>query len=103
MPSRDQSLRLDTWNLLGTSGNVFDIPPAPIDSASIPYGGMLHPWNPTDTCGDPVRLSTGRPVAGSEEQNGDTISTSRLAKRPSTRNSLFPAQGAYPHNDMVDQ
>ena len=26
MLSRDQSLRLDTWNLLGTSGNVFDSP-----------------------------------------------------------------------------
>ena len=36
MPTRDQSLRPETWNLFGTSGNVFDNPPAPIDSASTP-------------------------------------------------------------------
>ena len=57
MPSRDQSLRPDTWNLLGTSGNVFDNPPAPIDSASTPHTGMLHSWN---------QSATARPVAGSE-------------------------------------
>ena len=38
MPRSDQSLRLDTWNLLGTSGNVLDNPPA---------------WNPDATFGDP--------------------------------------------------
>ena len=31
MLSRDQSLRPDSWNLLGTSGNVFGSPLAPID------------------------------------------------------------------------
>ena len=32
MLSRDQSLRPDTWNWLGTSGNVFGSPHAVIDS-----------------------------------------------------------------------
>ena len=34
-PSRDQCLRRGTWNLLGTSGNSFDSPLAPIGSSSI--------------------------------------------------------------------
>ena len=33
MLSRDQSLRSGTWNLLGTSGNVFGNPRAVIDSS----------------------------------------------------------------------
>ena len=57
MTSRDQSLRPDTWNLLGTSRNVFDSPPAPIDSSSTPCRVMIHSWNPSATDGDPVRLS----------------------------------------------
>ena len=83
--------------------NVFDNPLAPIDSASTLDGRMLHPWNLNATLGDPVRLSTGRPVARSEEQNTDTIRTPKFARRPSTRNSLFPAEGAYPQNYVVDQ
>ena len=67
--SRDQSLRPDTWNLLGTSGNVFDSSRAPIDSSSTPYRGRLHSCNLNGTDGDPVRPSTARPVAGSEERN----------------------------------
>ena len=42
MLSHDQSLRPDTWNLVGTSGNVFGNPCAVIDSSSTPYQGMLH-------------------------------------------------------------
>ena len=42
MMGRDQSLRSDTWNLLGTSGNVFGSPRAVIDSTSTPHQGMLH-------------------------------------------------------------
>ena len=45
MLSRDQSLRPETWNLLGTSGNVFDRPCVLINSSSTPYQGMLHCWN----------------------------------------------------------
>ena len=55
MLSRDQILRLDTWNLLGTSGNVFHSPRAVIDSSSTPYQGMLHSWNQNATGGNPVR------------------------------------------------
>ena len=80
--SRDQSLRPDTWNLLGTSGNVFDSPLAPIDSVSTPFRGMLHSWNLNATDGDLVRPSTGRPVARSEEQNRNTAPTPRFARRP---------------------
>ena len=50
-----------------------------------------------------MRPSTGRLVARSEEQNRDTIPTRRFARRPSTRDSLYPAEGAYPQNYMVDQ
>ena len=41
MLSRDQSLQPDTWNMLGTSGNVFDSPLAPIDASSTPYRGFF--------------------------------------------------------------
>ena len=67
--TRDQSLRLDTWNMLGTSGNVFGSPLAPIDSSSTPHGGVLHSWNLNATDGDPVRPSTERPVARSERRD----------------------------------
>ena len=92
--SRDQSLRPDTWNLRGTSGNVFDNPPAPIDSVSTPEREMIHSWNLDATDGrtrcDQARR---RLAARSEEQNRDTIPTPRFARRPSARNSLFPAEG----------
>ena len=101
--SRDQSLRPETWNLLGTSGNVFDSPLAPIDSSSTPFRGMFHSWNLHAADGIPVRDSTGRPVPGSDERNRDTIPTPRFARRPSTMNSLFPTEGAYPQNYMADQ
>ena len=42
MLSRDPCLRPETWNLLGTSGNVFDSPRAVLDSSSTTYQGMLH-------------------------------------------------------------
>ena len=103
MPSRDQSLRPDTWNLLGTLGNVFDSPVAPIDSSSTPFRGMLHSWNPNATFDDSVRLSTARLVARSEERNRDTIPTPRFARKPSTMNSFFPTEGACPQNYMADQ
>ena len=50
-----------------------------------------------------MRDSTGRLVARSEEQHRDSIPTPRFARRPSTMNSLFPAEGAYPQNYMADQ
>ena len=63
----------------------------------------LHSWDLNAADGDPVRPSTGRLVAGSEERNRDTFPTRRFVRRPSTRNSLFPAEGGYPQNYMVDQ
>ena len=93
MLSRDQSLRPETWNLLGTSGNVSDSPRAAINSSSTPHQGMLHSWNQRATGGNPVRDGTGKPVAGSEERNRDTVPTPRFARKPSTMNSFFPAEG----------
>ena len=55
MLSRETSLRADTWNLPGTTGNVFDSPRAVIDSSSTPYQGMLHSWNQSATDENPVR------------------------------------------------
>ena len=101
--SRDQSLRPDSWNLLGTSGNVFDNPSAPIYSVSTPFSGMLHAWNVNATDADPVRPSKGRPVARREERSREAIPTPRFARRPSTMNSLFPAERVHPQNVKVDQ
>ena len=42
MLRHDQSLRLEIWNLLGTSGNVFDSTFAVIDASSTPSQGMLR-------------------------------------------------------------
>ena len=97
------SLRSDTWNLLGTSVNVFDSPRAVIDSSSNPCQCMLPSWNQRATGGNPVRDCTGKPVAGSEERNRETIPTPRFARTPSTMNSLFPAEGVHPQNYMADQ
>ena len=103
MLSRDPNLRPDTWNLLGTSGKVFDSPRAVIDSTSTLFQGMLHSWNQSATGGNPVRESAVKPVAGDEERNRETIPTRRFARRPSTMNSFFPAEGVYPQNYMADQ
>ena len=103
MLSRDHSLRLDTWNLPGTSGNVFDSPRAVIDSSSTRYQRTLHSWNRSATGENPVRESTGQPVARSEERNRETIPTPRFVRRPSTLNSFFPAEGVYPQNYVADQ
>ena len=60
MLGRDQSLRPDTWNVLASSGNVFDSPLAPIDSSSTLYRGRLHSWILNATDGDLVRPTTER-------------------------------------------
>ena len=90
-------------NLLGTSGNVFGSPRAVIDSSSTPYQGMLHSWNQSATGGNPVRHSTGKPVARSEERNRETVPMPRFARKPSTMNSFFPAEGSHPQNHMADE
>ena len=101
MLSRDQSLRLGTWNLLGTSGNVFDSPRAVIVSSLSPYQGVLHTWNQSATGENTVRESTGITAARSEERNQETIPTPRFARKSSTRNAFFPAE--VPQNYMTDQ
>ena len=79
------------------------VPRAVIDSSSSAYQGILHSWNQSATGGNPVRDSTGKLVARSEERNRETIPTPRLARRPSTLNSFFPAEGSHPQNNMADQ
>ena len=101
MSSRDQSLRPDTWTLSGTQGNVVGNPRAAIDSSQTPHQGILHSWNQSATGGNPVRDSTGRPIAKSEEQIRGTIPLPSFARRPSTMNSFSPAEG--PQNYMADQ
>ena len=101
MLSRDQSLRPETWNLLGTSGNVFDSPRATINSSSTPYQGMLHSWNQSAAGENPVRDSAGKLVARTEEGNRETIPTPRFVRRPSTMNSFFPAE-SYPQNYVAE-
>ena len=103
MLSCDPSLRLDTWNLLGSSANVFDSPCAVIHSSSTPHQGMLHSLNQSANGEVPVRESTGKPFAGCEERNQETIPTQRFVRRPSTTDPYFPAEGGYPHDYMTDQ
>ena len=94
MSSRDQSLRSDTWNLSGTQGNVFGNPRAVIDSSQTPYHGILHSWNQSPAGENPVRESTGRLFAKSEEQFRGTVLL------PSTVSSFFPAEE--PQNYVAD-
>ena len=61
MLSRDQSLRSDTCNLLGTSGNFIDSPRAVIDSSSTPCQSVLRSSNQSATGENPARESTGKP------------------------------------------
>ena len=97
---RDPSLRPDTLNLIGTSGHVFDSPRA----VQIRHRHLIKVCftlgKRSATGEDPVRESTGKPVARSEERNRETIPTPRFARRPSTLNSFFPAEGAYPQADQ---
>ena len=101
MSSRDQTLRLGTWNLSGTQGNVFGNPRAVLDSSQTPCQRILHSWNQSATGENSVRDSTGRPVSKSEEQIRGTMPLPSFARTPSTMNSFFPAEG--PQNYMADQ
>ena len=103
MLSGDQSLRLDTWNLIGTSGSVLDSPCTVIDSSSTPCQGNPYSWNQSATGETPVRESTGKFVAKSEESNRETIPTPRFLRRSPTMGSFFPAEGIHPQNYMADQ
>ena len=75
-----------------TGETFFGNPRAVIDSSQTPYQGILHSLNQSATGGNPVQKSTGKLVAGSEEQNRDTIPTPRFARKLSTLNSFFPAE-----------
>ena len=95
--SRDQSLRSDTWSLLGTSGKVFDSPRALIGSSPSLHQGMLHSLNQSAAGENPVRESTGKPVARSLERSRETIPTLRFVRRPSTMDSFVFQQKEHIH------
>ena len=103
MLSRDKPWPLDTWNTSEIQENVFDSPRAVIDSSSTPYQGMLHSWNQSAIGGNPVRDSTGKPVARCEERNRETIPTPRFERRPSTMTFFFPGGGTFPQNYVAGQ
>ena len=86
---------LDTLNLSGTEANVFGNLRSMFDSSQTFYQGILHHTNPIATGAIPVLVSTGRPVARSEERLGSTTPMPETARRPSTRNSPFPAEGEF--------
>ena len=101
MLSRDRSMPRDTWNLSGAQGNVFGNPRSMFDSSQTPYPGILHSTNPSVTGGIPVQISTGRPVARSEEQFGSTTTMPMSAGRPSTMIFFLPAE--VPQNSLAGQ
>ena len=105
MLSRDQCLRSDTWNLLGTLGNVFGSPRAVIGSSSTPCQGMFHSWNQSATGGNPVRERTGKLAARSEERNRETIATPRFARKPINHELILSFQQKLrnPQNYVIDQ
>ena len=65
--SRDQSLRPDTRNMLGTSGNFIDSPLAPIGSSSTLRRGMLHSWNLNVTTNEKETLYQRRDSRGDRQ------------------------------------
>ena len=75
------------------SGNVFDSPRAVINLSSTPYQRMFHSQNQGVTGENPVRESTVKLVARSEERNRDTIN----------HEFFLSSRRRYPQNYMADQ
>ena len=73
MLSREYCQRLDTRDLLGTSGKVFENPSAPVESSTSIYRGVLHGRNHITTFDGSVFSSTGKLVTKSEDVNKDTL------------------------------
>ena len=101
MLSRYRRLPLDTWNLSGTQGNVYGNPRAVLDSSQTLHEGILHSMNQSATSGISVQRSTRTPVARGEERIGSTTTMPSFARRPSTVNSILPAD--IPQNSIVGQ
>ena len=102
--SRDSCLQPDTRNSLGTSGHVFEGPPAPGEPSSALFGNSKNLASvscrskPIDTgknCG------TEREVLRKEPQNC-SIPTPRFARKFSSRNPLYHAGGTYLQNCMME-
>ena len=103
MLSRDPRLRPETWNLSDTSGNVFYSPRAEIDFVIDTLSRNASLLESKCYRRKPNSRKYRTPVAGGEERSRESIPTPRFAWRPSTMNSFFPAEGAYPQNCMAHQ
>ena len=97
-------LQPDTRNLNGTSGTVLEDLLAPNEPTAACFGNSR---NLADTHWKPVSLNTGRPAAKADESGRNSqnlaIPTSRSARTFSIWNPPSHAEGAYPHNCMVEQ
>ena len=98
MLSRNQSLRPETWNLLGTSGNVFDCPREVIGSSSAPYRGMLHSWDLNARC----QTVQGDLLLEAKNEIEMLFQRRYLQGNRQPWNLYFQKKGAHPQNYMAD-
>ena len=96
MLSLDSCLQPDTRNFYGTSGNVFEDPPAPHEPTAARFGNAR---SLADTHCELVSLNTGRLAARTDELERNTQNfappTPRFARKFSTWNPPFHAEGVY--------
>ena len=102
MLSRDNSMPLDTWNL-GHRETILAIHV----QCSIHHGHRIKEFFTQRIKVPPVQ-SQRKKVQGDlsrkvKNKLGGTIPMPIFARRPSTMNSFFPAEGAYPKNYVADQ
>ena len=99
----DSCLQLDTRNLYGTSGNVFEDLLAPNEPTAACFGNSRS--MASVPC-EPVSLNTGRPAERANESERHTLNsaipTPRFARKFSTWNPPSHAEGAYPQICMVE-
>ena len=103
-PPAIRALRFDTWNLSGTQGNFFGQYTCSnrfITDTLSRNSSLMESKCYRKQRENSVRDSTGRPLAKSEAQNRGTIPLPSFARRPSTMNSCFLAEG--PRNCTADQ
>ena len=104
MLSRDSCQQLDTRNSFGTSGNVFEDPPALTGPPAAFFGNSRS--HASARC-ELVSLNTGRLADRAKEMERNTqnfaIPAPRFARKFSTRNPPSHAEGAYPQNCTVQQ
>ena len=104
MIRRDSCLQPDTRYSRSISGNVFEDLPAPSEPPAAFFGNSRS--TASAQC-EPVSLNTGRLADRVNELERNThnfaIPTPRFARKFSSWNLPFHAEGAYPQNCMVEQ